>query len=235
MSMSDYTLLELTARNNAEWCEIVCSTHNAPGKLTDDIWLNGDQVPIYYPNAVTLTGNAVVAQSKAIERLIGTRNGPWSVKDSFNNLDLSALGFHKLFDAEWLLVPETSEQVAVKWAVVDTYAALTEWETAWGSGESSGLFMAELLNDERVRFIAIYEDEKIVAGAILNSSEQIVGISNIFYPAASAQHYLRNIVNISKQLFPNMPIVGYESGSELSLAKETGFTSIGSLSVWLKE
>ena len=62
-------------------------------------------MPRFYPNAVTLApGDAAVAEQRGTIDILLKSNlpGRWSVKDSFNTLDLSRRGFDLLFDAQWI-------------------------------------------------------------------------------------------------------------------------------------
>ena len=233
--MQKQHLIELAAQNNAEWCDIVCSAHDAPGSFTQAMWVNNHSVPVYYPNIVTLQRGV---DALAIQQLVATRNGGWSVKDSFDELDLSASGFHRLFDAQWLLAPESASSVAnsnnTKWTTINDAYELASWESAWGGSEAQSLFKPSLLEDPRLRFIAAYEHGKIVAGAIVNTSQAVVGISNVFYPKESGTEYWHGILRLTRKAFPGQPIVGYEHGDELALAIDAGLRPIGPLSVWVK-
>jgi hypothetical protein len=74
------------ARNNAEWCDAVCRAHENPGEFHDDVWLNRNAVPRFYPNAGTLAG-ASPRQLALIDELIAARlPSGWAVKDSFSML-----------------------------------------------------------------------------------------------------------------------------------------------------
>src|SRR5262245_44037080 len=90
-------------RNNAAWCDAVCGAYGAVASVEGCIWITRAATPSFYPNAITLNGSAE-EQLVVIKRLIAGRRMPekWALKDSFAALDLTALGFRQLFEAEWI-------------------------------------------------------------------------------------------------------------------------------------
>jgi len=98
------SIAALAAHNNALWCDAVCRAHDRPGEFHESLWFTRLGAPRFYPDAVTMGGvEAAPAQTEAIAALVGsTRQRELSVKDSFQSLDLSSLGFEPLFDAEWV-------------------------------------------------------------------------------------------------------------------------------------
>lgn len=84
------------ARNNADWCDLVCRTYGLVTTFHADAWVTATRAPTAYPDAITLTRSAVADDLLArIDRSPGC-----SVKDSFASLDLSGSGFQVLFHAE---------------------------------------------------------------------------------------------------------------------------------------
>jgi hypothetical protein len=96
------SITALAAHNNTLWCDAVCRAHDRPGEFHETLWFTRLGAPRFYPDAVTIVGlEAAPAQTEAIAALVGsTRQREWSVKDSFQSLDLRSLGFEPLFDAE---------------------------------------------------------------------------------------------------------------------------------------
>jgi hypothetical protein len=91
----------VAARNNAEWCHAMCRAHGRPGAFDDRTCTNARRTPPLYPDAVTLTATASVAD-------VLDRVDPWpgcSIKDSFARPDLAAEGFTPIIDAVWLQRP----------------------------------------------------------------------------------------------------------------------------------
>ncbi len=177
--MSEPLLVRAAARNNAEWCDAFCRTHGIAGRLRADCWCSPVRTPPYYPDAVTLLPEV------AVEELlsgIDTSEG-CSIKDSFAQLDLAMAGFRRLFRAEWLVrdPPEPGGASERPWSPLTSEEQLREWEAAWAeSPEGSGLFRRALLADEAISVLARYDGDRIVAGAVANRSETVIGVSNVF-------------------------------------------------------
>jgi hypothetical protein len=231
------------ARNNAEWCDAVCRAHGNPGEFHDDIWLNRNSVPRFYPNAGTLAEPSP-RQLALIDELIAARLPPgWAVKDSFSMLDLESRGFRILFDAEWIYLPVSrvkyigATRTSARWEIVRTDLALAEWESAWseaaGDTGKDRIFLPPLLENRDVAMIACFRDGHIVAGAIANRSDGVVGWSNFFARGAEVfDHAAASLATIAG-VFPGLPIVGYEHGDDLRNAHSIGFESIGALRGWI--
>ena len=223
------SLLESAVQNNAQWCDIICSLHGVPGEFTPDLWVNTHKVPTYYPNLITLSEHTNL---NAIKDLLDVRQGPWFIKDSFNILNLSSLGFTKLFEARWLLAPKSGE-TEVKWNVIAEENGLRAWIEAWNLDQSN-LFSADLLTRPDINFIALYEGKEIVAGAILNKANGIMGLSNIFCNSDNPILYWKAVVGAAKALSSGLNVITYESDKALEIALAVGFEELGPLSVWSK-
>lgn len=219
------------ALNNAEWCSIVCEANGASGNIGEDLWSTIHPVPKYYGNIVTLREALHVEKIKCIVDEIPGKTG---VKDSFNDLDLTSLGFGKLFDAKWVLAPANVTS-PLDYVVVKDIHQLAVWEAAWHGGEGLGIFKDRILKNPAVQFIAIYDGDAIVAGAILNKSKNVVGLSNFFCASGDAHNYLLSCLGAAQAFGNGMPVVGYESGEVLQLVKRAGFTELGPLVVWVRE
>lgn len=241
------TLLEQAARNNAKWHDAVCRAHGIPTEVHEHIWLTRRPAPRFYANAVTLSGTVgTPAQRRDIKELLrGGTLGNWAVKDSFGSLDLTGLGFHILFEAMWicrtpsLARPEGAID-GVGWTRVKDPPELATWEEAW-AGESASnaprqprVFREALLADGDLVFIAGYDGDRIVAGAIGNRTGDVVGLSNVFTPESAAARYWAGCVAEVIGAFPGLPLVGYERGLELEAARGLGFADLGPLRVWTK-
>lgn len=230
------------ARNNAELCDAVCRAHGNPGEFHENIWLNRKPMPRFYPNAATLAEPSS-QQLDLIDELIAARlPSGWAVKDSFSMLNLEPRGFRMLFDAEWIYLPGSrikniaSARMSARWEMVHNDLALAEWELAWSrsAGDSSKdrIFLASLLENKDLAVLAGYRYGKIVAGAIANRSDEVVGWSNFFAPAAEMRDRAAESLATIGGVFPGLPIVGYEHGDDLGNAHALGFESLGPLRVW---
>ena len=231
------------ARNNAEWCDAVCRAHGNPGEFHDDIWLNRNAVPRFYPNAGTLAEPSPRQLALIDELIAARRQSGWAVKDSFSMLDLEPRGFRMLFDAEWIYLPVSrvkeiaSARTSARWEIVRNDLALAEWESAWtktaGDTSRDRIFLPSLLENKDIALVCGYRDGHIVAGAIANRSDDVVGWSNFFAPATEMFDHAGASLAIIARLFPGLPIVGYEHGDDLRNAHSLGFESIGPLRVWM--
>jgi hypothetical protein len=227
------------ARNNARWCDAVCRAHGNPGEFHDHLWINRHRVPRFYPNAGTLAEPSR-RQLELIDELLAARlPSGWAVKDSFCTLDLASRGFRVLFGAEWICSPVSRMKVIVssaQWEIVRDDLAQAKWESAWcrSAGETSEdrIFLPSLLDDKDIAMVACYRDGHIVAGAVANRSDGVVGWSNFFAPAAEILDRAKESLATIAAVFPGSPIVGYEHGAELRNAHALGFESLGPLRVW---
>lgn len=234
------------AHNNAVWCDTVCRTHGAAGQFLSSIWLNRSATPPFYPNAVTLAdARQQSAQLAGIRDLIAGRlPGAWAVKDSFCDLDLGSLGFQILFEAQWIYRPAALSFPAVAnagvvWQTIRDATALAVWELAWSGSPADAvaqprqrLFLPALLADTNVNILAAYHERRIVAGGIANRTDGVVGLSNVFGPAQSEGAFWAGCVAAVLHIFPDLPLVGYETGAALAHADALGFEAVQPLRVW---
>ncbi len=237
--------VEQAARNNAIWCDTVCRAHGAAGEFQGDMWFNRNPVPRFYPNVVTLSNQRpVTAQLAHVQELIAAiRPDQWAIKDSFAALDLAPLGFQLYFEATWIWcapstpLPKAHDQ-DIQWVRLQDESELAQWESAWGgtndnsSTQQPRLFLPVLLADPNVAFIAAYKGNAIIAGAIANRSDTVVGFSNLFAPPADSVACWAGCVATAQATFPGLPLVGYESGADLAHAEAVGFEKLQGLRVW---
>jgi hypothetical protein len=238
------SITALAARNNAIWCDTVCRAHDRPGEFHETLWLTRLGTPRFYPDAVTLAGaEAAPVQLEAIASLIsGTRQREWFVKDSFQSLHLNSLGFEPLFDAEWIAMsgarPGLKDNLPeYRSTIVTGEAGLIAWERSWAGEEANAagrpkprVFMPRLLADTNVAFVSIQGEGGIAGGGILNRGAEVVGLSNLF--GSEIDLVWRSLTAVVGEIFPDLPLVGYEHGNELAAAKLAGFETVGPLRVW---
>lgn len=238
---------EEAARNNALWCDAVCRAHGKPGAFSDHLWWNLHVVPRFYSNAVTLSRaeGFTFQQDRIRDLLSADLASRWSVKDSFCTLDLAPMGFSILFEATWLSRPADlprprCEMEDVRWGYVEDPLELERWEAAWGGSPEGALetepriFLRPLLSADGVAFVAGYQGGRIVAGAVANRTDDVVGLSNVFTPAEDAVQYWAGCVAGAIAAFPGLPLLDYERGRDLELARETGFSELEPLRVWTR-
>jgi len=238
------TLLR-AAQNNALWCDAVCSAQGAAGEFRETLWLNRFGTPLYYPDVVTLApAEAAAEQIEAIAALTAaSRASGWTVKDSFRCLDLGSLGFTVLFDAEWILRQPTSAAepegaVALPWGTVRSEADLRRWTRAWAgepaTAEAPRIFAAGLIARADTSFLFAPAEGAPLCGAILSKGAGVVGLSNVFHSGIDPALAWQGLLCEAAKRFPRLPVVGYEAGDELAMARRAGFRSAGPLRVWCK-
>ncbi|WP_378786019.1 hypothetical protein ACFMQL_16465 [Nonomuraea fastidiosa] len=231
-------------RDNAAWCDLMCRAHGRPGTFAERAWTNPARTPLYYPDAVTLSPLATAAD---VLPHIDAGSGA-SVKDSFATLDLP--GFEVLFEAQWIhrAAPEPAE---TSWQVVEDAATLAAWaaacglpdlfppalltpaatdaatgaETGSGTGSGTG---AATGSGTTTTIVYGRTGGAITEGAVLTSTGDVVGVSNVFGPASA----WAGVTAMAARLFPGRPLVGYESDPSDALAH--GFTTTGPLRILLK-
>jgi hypothetical protein len=234
------TRIEKAAFNNVLWYEAICQAHGIPGEFRPGIWLNRRQVPQFYSNALIFSD---AVESSEVEKHLQTLidlNFPFSVKDGFARLELSSLGFQLLFEASWIWREPTFKSKnnvdGIRWTTVQSAPELEKWEIAWRDEPANQeartrIFLPSLLEDKDIRFIAAYREEHIVAGVIANRTNGVVGVSNIF--ARDNELWAACIAAVTN-IFPELPLVGYERGHELETAKMLGLEELGPLRVWAR-
>jgi hypothetical protein len=222
------------ALNNAEWCDLMAQSHGAKTRFDSRLWASSDRAPPGYPDAVTVArGVAVLELLSRVDATMGC-----SVKDSFAELDLTSYGFRTLFEANWIVrfgPPPPPPSVGPVWERVVERRELVRWEEAWRAEDGrTELFRAELLANRSVAVLVAYERGAVAAGAIVNRSATVVGISNVFVRPGASPDPWPGCLALTDELFPDKPVVGYESGDQFLQARGHGFHDAGALRVWVK-
>ncbi|MEU3499805.1 hypothetical protein ABZ726_03205 [Streptomyces hundungensis] len=232
--MINRSMIQAAARNNAEWCAAMSRSHGVKGEFGGEAWTVPARPPLYYPDAVTLVPEA---HADALVNRIDTASAGAGVKDSFADLDLSGAGFEVLFEAQWIHRPAGAPVIKseLAWRVVDDQDALRAWADAWDDGDGNAdLFRSDLLDDPDTSVLVGYSpDGQVAAGAVASRSESVVGVSNVFAVEGGADRAWPMVLEAVHQLFPTLPVVGYEHGADLDAAARHGFETLGPLRVWL--
>lgn len=215
------------AAANAAWCATVCWAHGIPSSLAAGLWRSEGRPPPFYPDAVTLEPGLDPAR---VASLVPSREGA-SVKDSFGDVDLGALGFAVLFEAQWVWhdpVAGAAAKAGAVWTAVRDEADLAEWATAAGQQDT---LVVELLGEPGVRFLRAVEDGVEVGRAALCLRVGVVEVSNVW---AAAPGVWESLVQAAARWFPARPLAGYEGGVDLVAAMGGGFVPVGPLRVWVR-
>jgi len=233
--------LQKCINNNTSLYEAVFRPLGIGHIKTDSIWYTLQQTPPLHSNLITLS------PTWRPDRLfhdinfgfISTGWDRWSIKDSFGVLDLTGHRFFKLFDAKWTYLDISKFTPAgsggLKYKLVKTAEDLDKWRLAWNANEQPGIgksiFSDAMLNDPDVWFIAGYDGDSIVSGCLVNASDDVLGISNVFAPDDSVGYWSAMIEFIRSDI-RSADLVGYER--EFEKFEGLGFESPGNLSVWVK-
>ncbi|MEK5645778.1 hypothetical protein BK138_35535 [Paenibacillus rhizosphaerae] len=213
--------------NNIVWCGIVCETHGITATSRKHIWRTTSKSPPYYPDMIT--SSRYVTVDEVID--IIDNKEITGIKDSFANLDLSPFDFEMLFTADWIYhAPVVNlESIQPGWCHVTTENELADWTSAIGL---ENVIKPELLDRRDVK-IYLNKKKDEVSGFIANLGANVIGISNVF-SSANIGNTWSDIHNIVPLDFPGLPMVGYESGTDLTAALKSGWTTVGPLRVWVR-
>jgi hypothetical protein len=222
------------ALNNAAWCVAMWSAHGLAVERQHGIAACLGAPPRFYPNAVTLDPEADPATQRAklneLAALAGV--GPnFTVKDSFQALDLGEHGYKRLFDAVWIRrdgrVP--ARPPMLDWRIVERAEELQVWDQAWSRGETpvGSIFKPDLLSGRGVGVLGGWAGDRLVAGCVLAPTGDVVGLSNVFGA-------YDEVVSAVAAGFRGRDIVGYERDASLEAAMAAGFEAVGDLSVWIR-
>jgi hypothetical protein len=230
------------AHNNALWCDALCKAHGGDTQWGQGWWRNRRPSPPLYPNLVTLAPGALEAQLVAVRGLLAEGlPGEFGVKDSFGALDLRPLGFRVLFEAAWVGRPASGADFPGGGAAlpvgdmrrVTTETELAAWEAGWRGGEAGPrLFLPALLKDPEIAFLGVFDEGRVAAGLAAHRSNAVVGVSNLFWPAEGGEGLRAPLLSAAQQVFPGLPLVGYEHGADLAAMRALGFEALGGLRVW---
>jgi hypothetical protein len=189
---------------NAAWCTLVARTHGI-GTERAGGWIRTlRRAPAYQPDLITL--DPAVTSAEVAEQMLDRRD--CSVKDSFGVLDLTSEGFERLFDAEWMAVPDPADSAdspvptdpsEPTRPAVDTWPEPTVpaprptrvssgWHPVsdveafrrWAAGVEADTALRPALLDDGDTRVWLLEDSSRTAGFIAHRTRQVVAVSNAF-------------------------------------------------------
>jgi hypothetical protein len=229
-------LVRTAARNNADWCDIVCRLHGQAGVYHDGGWTVPKRSPPLYPDAVTLDPAASI---DAILAAIDTSPG-CSLKDSFACLNLASEGFHVLFEAQWICreadAPSPETPAGMRRERVRDPAVLRRWERAWNQPvrHTSGA----------VSPFAVGRGRRDRDGGLLGRGDRRrrhreprrdrLSLTNVFSAVGDLDAAWCGSVAAVAAHMGDLPLVGYERADDLEAAGRYGFALLGPLRVWIK-
>lgn len=234
---------KLASNNNLALYQAVFASHNKTLEHNENIYFLPVKTPPLYSNLATRSEDWQPDEIfQQIDELAKEENwDDWSIKDSFQCLDLVKFGFEKLFDAQWIYLgsddfynANTSDHIDFK--IVESEADLQLWIEVWGEGVELGnqIYNKALVENPDVVFVVGYVDEEPQHVALLNKSEDVIGVSNFFVPEKTEAAW-SSLVGFIQTKFGSIDIVGYEDAETVSKIKSIGFETVGDLTVWLKK
>ena len=208
------------------WYEDICALHGTATELRDGLWSAVGPPPPLHSGVVVVEPGVTAEQ--VLDRRRATGGG---VKDSFAAVELDDHGLAMLFSASWLFrPPHPPVRTAPRgWTAVRTPERLA----AWTSGhDTRDVLLPGLLRSGHLVVLERQVDGMAVAGAAARLGSGTVDLSNVH---AATGHELdwSELAAVVAHLFPERPIVGYESGDDLEAALAGGFTAVGELRVWV--
>jgi len=223
--------LDAAVRDNAAWCDLVCSAAGVPTRTEPQLWTAVRRSPPLHPDAVTLAPGA--SPELVLSRI--DRGPGCSVKDSFRDLELGPSGFRVLVDGTWIWHPAPiGRGAADRRATVGRWAVVGPGDhPAWlaARAEPAGLPLPALVHPS-VRVVADRDAAGIRAGAVLTVGPDGVGIGNLFVRRGDRAGAWPAVVRTAAGLAPGRPLFGWETGADLAAARAAGFRPVGQLRVW---
>lgn len=240
--MTANAYLDKAINNSLHWYKSIFNSNSIDFKLSETCFYSEMKVPPLFSCLATRDKDW---QPDAIfknidKRFIDEEWPEWTIKDSYNCLELEPYGFSKLFDAQWLHLEKKvfkpiSELSAYGFKTVRTDEDLEQWIVDWGEGKDIGqqIFNPSLLDNPSIELILFQGPSGNTQVASLNKSDGTVGITN-FFPETNASEMWNALVSYIFVKYYDVDIVGYESGDAIKTATDLGFVSVGDLSVWMK-
>lgn len=229
-------LAQVAASNNADLCAAIMRANDLRFERDRSSFVCVDDPPPYYPNLVTLNPDVSVKLVTRVKDIAASGQTVSTIKDSFANLDFSALNMAVLFEASWIWHDGGYRKKPDAWCRVSGSADLSTWHRAWcaaGSPSEEVIFPPASLDDSNLVFLARGSGSNVEAGCIANFSESVTGLSNVFTVSEDNEVFTQATQAVAA-LRPETPVVGYESGSNLDAARDVGFCEVGKLRVLIQ-
>lgn len=227
---------------NAGWCALICRTHGIGIERAGGWTRTLRPAPPYHPDLITL--DPTVSSVEVAEQLQDRPS--CSVKDSFGVLDLASAGFERLFDAEWLAFTDAEGEVREPDApqacgparVMPGWHQVTDVETfrRWSAGvEPDSSLRPALIDDEGTR-VWLLDEGPTRAGFVAHRTGPVVALTNAYSEGMDGATFWRERGTLANRGWGSasgsLRVVTYESGDDLTAAREAGLSSLGPLTVW---
>jgi len=227
--------------DNVAWCTLISSElNNSPSVPRFGGVLFRRKVPAYFPNYISTDCDVAARNQCGLAdelRSLGLPAG-FGIKDSYANLDLSDQGFRCAIEGQWIVSGgEQRSDTRIPPDVSILWPKERHGIEAWI--QSSGItaidvdrFLGSPRAVRSVALVALLKAERIQAGAIINASERVLGISNVFSldPELDMWPLLKAAI---RRRVGHALLVGWEAGEALEAACAAGFEAVHPMRVWI--
>ncbi|MFC0680238.1 hypothetical protein ACFFGH_20580 [Lysobacter korlensis] len=229
MQQPDDALAAAAARNHADWCELIARSLRISTTRTDDLWAADVPMPQGHSDVVLLRPRAEPDWGAIRNATTGL-----TVVDSFADQELTGYGFGRVFEAEWIALAEVGAGASVEPVGIDGWQRVSrerfpDWLAEHGSLnelEPSILDVAEVVVLEWV------VDGRFLAGAILHSSDGVIGLHDVFLGDGKRVDAWRSLAGLAHARFGHAPLVGFEPAASVAAPLAAGFRVVGPMRVW---
>lgn len=191
------------------------------------MWVADGQAPARYPAVITTHPGADAVE---VGRLALRSGG--AVKDSFDDVDLTAAGCTRLFSATWHALRRSQLKAAPlgECTPADSVAGLAQWSTSSGTGD---VLPNRLLPVPGFSAVLVRQQGRVVAGATVLVTDGFAGVTNLFTddidPTEAWSILAAHLFTDSR----TEAVGGYEQGDDLGAVLRAGADVLGPLSVWI--
>jgi len=223
-------------QNNEALYASVFKAHGIELQKNEHIYFSTQKVPPLNSNICTKSPawrpDAIFEEVAKTAEIEGWES--WSIKDSFACLQLHERAFKKLFDAHWLYIPahtsRSGGKPSLSFLPVLSDADLARWVTLWG--EAPELYTSAMLADPNLFFVIGTEDGEERYAALLNRTDDVIGVSN-FFPKDKTTQRWADLLQYIYDAWGPVDVVGYERTEVLDALLPLGAEKVGDLTVWI--
>lgn len=231
MQQSENDLAAAAARNHADWCELIAQSWRIPTTRTDDLWAAEVPMPQGHADVVLLRPGAT-ADWGAIR---GAHSG-LTVLDSFADQDLTEYSFESVLEGQWIAFDEAADgaQAGTASEPIDGWQRVRPERFPGWLEEHGSLNELEpsLLDVAEVAVLEAVVGGRFVAGAVLHSSDGVIGLNSMFLGDGDRAEAWRSLAGLAHSRFGHAPLVGFETADALEPARAAGFRAVGPMRVW---
>lgn len=243
-----------SARNEADWHDASVRALGVETFRTDGVWSREQMRPSIYESAIVLasvrTETGVVQD---IERLVERDpDATISVRDSFNELDLTGLGFRRptwigeLWIKDAATNPAGREVTDLEIELVEDEATLREFGFATYEGfESSdavreagplGMHHPSTLKNPRIRYFVGRVGGRVVTSSIAYVGDDLVGVYGVStLPEYRRRGYGEAITRAATKPATELDVALSPDEMARGMYRQLGFRKISEYTAWVRE